>query len=363
MVDDDGGTCPQCGSSEHVAATAVQRLGQWFRYGGRPSSHRCVSCGALWGDYGGVTLFRPRAAWLRWLRLPYDLVETLRHARTWEPVLRFYAIVGGVALGPAIVAAASWPRRRWLILVGTPVAAMAGAFASSLASAPGRQVRRSIGLTLTPRRSMEREFEADIAAIRAGAADLPVLVPVDWDGEVRIGGHGSSAAPDGTWRLSSISVVADDGTRPPHRPQRELVIEVSDEPDASPDEGLLEEFARRELDRTGSLPPPPDTDDDDAITAWIDATEHRRQERAAELAGAWEVVTLEVDGAPVAARAARAGAAAIASFRYADHDVQVHGLGVALGSLRLRRTTDVEPLIAAMRRFYDAVLHHHPEGA
>lgn len=361
MVDGDGGTCPQCGGRVHVPATTAQRLGQWFQYGGRPPSHRCRSCGAVWGDGSGYMLLRARPRWLRWLRLPYDLVETLRHARTWEPVPRFYAIVGGVASGPAIVAAASWPRRRWLILAATPVAAMAGAFVASLASAPGPQVRSSIGMILTWRRSIERELEAGVAAIRAGIADLPVLAPVDWDGEVRIGGHSSSAAPDGAWRLSGISVVADDGTRPPHRPRRGLSIEVSDEPGDWPDEDLLQELARRDLEHRGSLPPPPETEDDDVIRSWFDETDRRERERAAELAGAWEEVTLEVDGAPVVARAVRVGAVAIASFRYADHDVQVHALDVALDGLRLQRTADVEPLIAAMRRFHDALLHDHPD--
>lgn len=206
--------CDQCGGDAFRPASRREQLARWLTHGGGASSAwYCGSCSASWsgGSGYGMAYRTAGSGWRRRVRLPLEVLEALRGARRWHPVPIFYAAVGGLALVPA-VALAALPRSRWWVpLVGVPVAAVAGTFLWSLATAVGRGGRRDVLWRLAPERAWRRELEEEFVGIREQIGGFPLLVPAGWPGELSLDGASWSMPPGGGRVLQEMMVVADQG--------------------------------------------------------------------------------------------------------------------------------------------------------
>ncbi|WP_130649168.1 hypothetical protein [Egicoccus halophilus] len=336
----------------------ARRLRDWFDSGIHGIvRHRCSVCGDASSHGGrGYVLVRPRSRGQQLLRMPVDLVQALRWERTWHPVPRFYAFVGVGALVPATVLAARLPRRRLLALAGTPAAAIVGAFGWSMTTAGGPDGRRAVGMIIAPQRTRQRVEAERLALVRRGVAELPPLVPADWDGEIRLGGHGTSSGPGSDQRLVSVSVTAEHRVTGVGGRVRSLDITV-DRDVARSERDILERLADLERDPDADQPPDEADEADEAtLLRWLQDRDRRREHRAEQLADAWHEITVVVEGAPVTVRQAVGDDAAVAGFRHDGLEVSVEARGLSTDGLRLRRVTDVEPLIDAMLRHERAVL-------
>lgn len=243
--------CDQCGGQRARATSRWERLRWWFVYGrGMAHADVCRSCGAAWGGTSsGYVVLSGRSGWQRWSRMPGQVVAAVRRERTWEPVPRFYAIVGtAAATAAALAAVMTRARARWWWPPMSAAAAIGTGFALSAASAFRRgSAGRAVARVVAPRRAAEAERQA--AAIRHNTSHLGVLVPADW--------HGSLAIRGTRWRgrgrdqqLTGFSVVADDPNIPGHGPRLEILHDLDDMPPVLAEEQAVAMVAGGESQRT-----------------------------------------------------------------------------------------------------------------
>jgi hypothetical protein len=270
--------CEQCGGEAFRPATRREQLGRWYTHGaGAGTAWYCRSCSASWSERSSYhALYRASASgWRRWVRLPFEVLAAVRHARSWHPVPVFYAAVGGVALVPATVVAVLTRVRWWVAIAGVPVAAMVAAFVWSLATAAGRR-RRDVLWRLAPQRAWQQDLEEELAGMREQIGGFELLVPEGWPGTLSLEGASWSIPPRGPRVLHDVRVIADQGDpqldpgrhTPGWRPSTPRV-EIHSTTGAWPtsQDQALREFVERALPA-----PPPDLDD-------IDRERRREMER------------------------------------------------------------------------------------
>ncbi|MEX2501000.1 MAG: hypothetical protein WD336_01380 [Trueperaceae bacterium] len=277
----------------------------------------------------------------------------MRTSRRWEPVPRFYATLGAIALAPAALAAWLAPRRRWLALIGLPATAMVGGLVWSLTSAFDRRGRRTIARHLDPAAGIVRELADEEARIRLAAPRFVLLQPADWDGKILIGGSAFRPAHGGPEEVTEVSVTADQGPLPDRHQGlhdlRALTLRTSNEPFQFPEDNLLWELASLEREAHPDRDPPPTGGDQAEVERWFAAMRVAERRRAGQLAGRWRDVGVTVDDVPVTIRLVDGDGAAIARFDLDGQHVRIEAIGVAIDGLALRRVTDVESLLTAMR--------------
>jgi hypothetical protein len=340
-------------------ATRSERFAHWFDSGsgGSPDWY-CRTCGAPWSDGSGYLFFSPGPRWRKRVRLPLDLLDALRGARTWHPVPRFYAIVGAAALPPAAAVAASTQVRWRVTMVGAPLAAIGGAFLWSLTSGRGHW-RREVLQRLAPERAWSQERVETIAAMREQVGGFRLLAPEGWPGALTLQAGSWSVPPRGRKVLHEVTVVADQGDPlldPDHhtlgwrpaRPRMEVHVSLDPRP--------LEEMAVDRLLDDGF--PPPATPDLEGLEvdrqeatqrlrAWHKEADHERQRREAELVDRWHEGTVSVDGFTVPARLLTHDETdvGVAWFDLEGDGVLVVAEGIDLDAIRLAGVADPEPLI------------------
>lgn len=263
-------------------------------------------------------------------RRALDVLDAVRHARTWHPVPRFYAIVGAIALVPA-VAIAAWTRVRWWVAgLGLPATAIGAAFAASLASARGRAWRDVIR-HLDPERAWREEIEEELTELRAQADTFRLHAPDGWSGELTLGGASWSLPPRGPRVLEEVGVLADHGDP---RTSRSAVpdLDLQDGPQAQR-----------------------------ALIAALEQADLARERREAELADRWRDGRVPIEGVSVPARVLTEDGSdvTVALLEHEGKAVMVVAEGIDLDTLRLVRVVDPLPLVAAYetrrRRVFDEV--------
>jgi hypothetical protein len=295
--------CDRCGSEAVRPGTAWERFRHWVDDGaGGGSAWRCTGCAAAWsGGSGYAVLYHggPRPTW----RVRVTLLDAVREERYWQPVPRFYAGVGVVALVPSALVAAITPVRWGTALVLGPAAAVAGAFVLSLTSVPGHAAREALARAWSPQDIIGRDHERELARLRAQVDRFPLLVPEDWDGEVVVAGSGWRVPRRGQPELTQVVVVADRGD-PVDLAGPRVEVRLSDDP----------------------------TDTDE------------------QLAGTVRRVTVTVDGAPVEVGFVAGRRTQAAVGRLDGRTVHVPGHDVAVEGIALRRVDDPSPLLDAYDR-------------
>jgi hypothetical protein len=352
-------TCDQCGAEAFRPATRRERFAAWFDEGaGGGSAWYCSVCGTSWSSGSGYAVLDAQAGWRRGLRLPLEALRVLRGARTWEPVPRFYAIVGAAALVPAALVASLTRMRWWVALVTVPVGAMVGAFLWSLASGLGRG-RRDVHRLLFPQRGWEREVEDELAGLRDQVGSFTLLAPVGWPGTLTIEGSSWSVPPRGPRELREVAVVADQGD-PSLDPARHVPgwmparprVEVRVTRDPFP---FIDEMAVEELLQWAFPPTPFDPGDLDGLdrvetqrrlVAAHRADHRERERRMAEVGTRWRDGTLVVDGAALPARVLSHADVGLAICTFGEEAVMVVAVGIEVEGLVLERVRDPAPLLA-----------------
>jgi hypothetical protein len=361
-TDDEPQSCEVCGADALRPATRRERLARWFAYGrGGGSAWYCAGCGASWSGGSGYAVLSQRVGWQRGLRLPLDVVEALRGARSWHPVPRFYAIVGVAALAPAAAVAAATRVRWWVALVAVPSASMVGAFLWSLASGLGPRGRRDVLMRVAPQRGWQREVEEEVAGLRRSVGSFTLLAPDGWSGELTVGGASWSRPRRGPMELREVAVVADQGD-PALDPARHtpgwvpagprVEVRVTREPFGFPAEVAVTELVDR------AFPPPSGVledlehlsrqERDQRLLADARTHDREREHRAEALGSRWREGTVVVDGTPVPARLLTHAAAGVATFDLDEEAALVVAVGVEVDGLVLRRVSDPAPLVDAL---------------
>lgn len=354
--------CGRCGGDAFRPATRREQLARWFTHGGGASTAwYCRSCSASWSGGSGysVVFFGSGSRWWRRVRLPFDVLDALRGARTWHPVPIFYAAVGGVALVPAMVVAFLTRMRGWAALVGLPVAAVVVAFVWSLTTAHGRW-RRDVRRRLAPKRARQNELEEELAGIREQIGDFRLLVPAGWPGELSLAGAGWSTPRRGARVLREVTVVADQGDplldpdrqtsgwRPPT--PRVEIRSTSDAAAVLADQALYEfldrAFPSTPVDLEGVEPTDRREIERRKLVAHRER-EQQRQRREVELAERWRDGSVQIDGAATAARLLTHDGTdvGVATFDLDGQGVLVIAEGVDLDTLALAGVTDPVPLV------------------
>ncbi len=356
--------CDRCGGKAFRPATRRDRFTGWFTMGaggGRPG-WRCRTCGVRWSAGSGVAVLY-RVSGGRWgARLPLDVLQVLRGARRWQPVPRFYAIVGAVALVPAlavaVVTAVSW----WVPVTGVPAAAMVGAFLWSLGSAGGRG-RRDVLRRVAPDRAWRQDLEEELAGLREQIGVFRLFKPEGWAGALSLEAGSCSIPRRGPRVLHEVTVVADQGD-PLFDPDRDAPgwrpatprVEIRCFRDTFPDpeEVTLSEFVGRAF--PPSRPVLDDLEGGDRqeaerrMFAALRAHQQERHSREAEWAGRWQDGSVLVDGVAVPARLLTSDDAGVgvAAFVLGSQSVVVVAEGTALGSLTLLGVADPTPLLGEL---------------
>jgi hypothetical protein len=368
--------CDHCGAAAFRPATRRERFAAWFAYGaGGGSAWYCSGCGSSWSGGSSYTILQAETGWRRRLRLPLQVVQALRDARTWHPVPRFYAIVGAAALAPATVAAAVTRVRWWMALAIVPAAAIVVAFLWSLASGLGR-ARSDVYRVLLPRRGWEREVDEELAGLRGQVGGFTLLGPTGWAGSVTVESRGWSVPRDGPRLLHELAVVADQGDPSldparhlpgwaPARPRVE--VRVTRAPLAFPDEVAAEELVQ------WAFPPPPfdpsalaDLDRDEAhrrIVAAHRASDRERERHVTEVSTRWRDTHLVVDGTEVPARCLSHADVGVATLDLGAEAVMVVAVGVEVDGLALERIGDPAPLLAESEARHRRLLGMAPAEA
>lgn len=351
--------CGQCGGEAFRPARRREQLVRWFTHGaGAGAAWYCSGCSASWSGASSYhALYRRSASgWRRWVRLPFDVLAALRHARSWQPVPVFYAAVGGVALVPATVVAALTRARWWMAIAGVPLVAMVGTFLWSLATAAGRG-RRDVLWRLAPERAWPAELEEELAAMRAQIGGFELLVPRSWPGALSLEGGSWSIPRRGPRVMHEVRVIADQGdpqleTRrhlPGWRPSTPRVeIHATDGAWPTPEDQALREFVERAFP-----PPPPELDHvgrhemERRMLAALRDHEQQRQRRETELTDRWRDGHVQVDGVRIAARLLthEDTDVGIATFTDGGRGVMLIGEGIDLNTLTLVRLADPHPFV------------------
>jgi hypothetical protein len=362
--DDEVQVCERCGSDATRPADRWEAFRRWFDDGaGAARGWRCRSCGASW--WGGSTYLVGvhRSGPARALRVPVDVLDAVRAARSWHPVPRFYAIVGAAALVPAALVAAFTGVGWGAALVGVPAAAIAVVFVWSLATGLGRRARQDVMHRLAPARAMQRETDENVTELGRQLGGFTLLAPAIWDGEITIGGVGWSVPPRGPRQLREVTVTADQGDplrdpdvhTPGWRPPGPRVeVRVTDEPHGIGDDEVEHDLAARSVHAEvfgaddEDLGPDQGTSRAETERRLLDrhaAFERAVGARTVELASRWRAGHLTVDGADVTARMLEADGLAAARFDLDGRAMLVTAEGIAADGLALRRVGDPTPLI------------------
>ena len=276
----------------------------------------------------------------------------------------FYAVVGAIAVVPA-VAVAALTRVGWrAAIVGVPVAATVGTFLWSLATAVGRG-RRDVLWRLAPDRAWRRELEEELAGIRTQIGGFHLLVPAGWPGELSIGGCSWSSPPRGPRELREVTVVADQGDplldadrhAPGWRPPtpRVEIRSTRDAWEVAEDQALLE-FVERAFPA-----PPPNLDGVEPtdrgemerrmLARHLDR-ERSRGRREAQLSDRWRDGSVRVDGVAITARLLthHDTDVGVATFALNGQGVLLIAEGRDLDTLGLVGVDDPTPLVDEFER-------------
>jgi hypothetical protein len=293
----------------------------------------------------------PPSAWRRWVRQPFAVLEAVRHARTWHPVPLFYAVVGAIALVPALVLVVLTRVRWWAALLGVPVAAMVGSFLWSMATAVGR--RREVLWRLAPDRAQAEELEEELVSLGEQIGEVPLLVPEGWSGALSLDGAHWSIPPRGPRVLEGVTVIADQGDplvddgwrafgRPPATPRVEvrfsrLLWDVA------------EDQALRELVERAH---PADPAEFDGAERADKADQADQAERAEQLADGWRDGSVQADGAAVPARllTSEDTGVEVATFHRGGWGVLLIAEGTDLDTITLAGVADPAPLVREFER-------------
>lgn len=359
--------CDRCGGDAFRPATRREQLVRWFTHGaGAGTAWYCRSCSASWsGGSSYRALYRTSGAgWRRWARLPLDVLEAVRAARSWHPVPVFYAAVGTIALVPAVAVAALTRVRWWVALVGVPVTAMVVAFLWSLATAVGRG-RRDVLRRLAPERAWRQDLEDELAGIREQIGGFRLLAPEAWPGELSLGGCSWSIPPRGPRVLRGVTVVADQGDpqvdpdshapgwRPP-TPRVEVRV-TRDTWDLGEDQAL-HEFVERAFPASPpnleGVEPVDRQEMERRMSAAHQDREQQRRRREAELAERWRDGSVQVDGVAIAARLLTHDDVDVwvATFSRDGHGVMLVAQGTDPDTLTLGHVADPTPLVDGFER-------------
>lgn len=358
--------CDQCGGEGFRPATRREQLARWFVHGGGAgTAWYCQSCSASWsgGSSYGALYRTSRSGWRRQARLPIDVLEAVRDARTWHPMPLFYAAVGAVAVVPALAVALLTGVRWWVALVGVPVVATVGAFLWSMATAVGHG--RDVLWRLAPERAWRADLEDDLTGLRDQLGGFPLVVPEGWPGALTVDGADWSIPPRGPRVLRGVVVVADQGdplSDPDQqtsgwRPPAPLVeVRYSTIPWDVAEAQALSEFVDRAVPAT-----PGDLDDADQVgrqelerrmLASERDHEQQRQRWEAQLADRWCDGNVQIDGVAVSARLLTHADTdvGVATFSYDGHDVMLIAEGADLEALAFTRVADPTPLVDEFER-------------
>lgn len=344
--------CDQCGGRSVRATSWWERLGQWFLYGGgMAQAYVCRSCGAAWaGGSGGYVVLSGRSGWQRWSRMPGEVVGVVRRERTWEPVPRFYAIVGAGAAVPAAVAAVvTRTRGRWWWPPVSAATAIGTVFALSAVSAfRGGSAGRAIARGLAPGRAAAAELERQVAAVRHSTAHLGVLVPAHWRGSLAI--EGTQWRGRGRERrLTGFSVAAHDHDTPGGEPRLEILHELGDSPQVLVEHQAVAtvvagEFRQTMPDLAALHQAEGQRQVEAAMARWRREADRREQ----QLQDAWQDDHAIVDGRRVPARRLAGQQAQAVVFEHDRRWIAVTATGVELSGLELITTRAIEPLLEDM---------------
>lgn len=352
--------CSGCGALMRPP-TRWEALRRWFDNGsGMVPIYRCEQCGGM--ASGGPVLYRARtrSGLERWLRLPVDVLTTLRQQRTWHPVPRFYAWVMGISLLPAVALAAvtgSW----WLWLLGLPVAGWVTVFVWSLATAfTSGRAGAAVLEVVAPRRARWRRVSREVEVAHRAVEVLPVLAPERWEGPVTIGGVAYSQSRHGEVRVHEMSVIADQDGTASSVPRLRIQIGQSGQP-VEEDDLALRQFVANEVPPPGAPVDHLATAEDafDGESSW-EETEAFIDGQVRELAGQWRPLEVRLDGQPLIARGVTAAGSTLLRFELEGHPITVTAAGLASTSLELVRVADPEPLITAMEQRRHGMLDTHP---
>lgn len=379
--------CDGCGGREVRPARWPARLRYWFWNGGDVRSLQvCADCGEVRSGWGWYGVLRSTPSWQRWVRMPWSLLQALRHARHWLPVPPVYAVVGAAAAvvttGVVVVVR---PRPSWVWPPVAAVTAMVAVFVWSLTTAFGQgRARDALGMAVAPRRTMlataRAEAEAEAVVLRDGLAGRALLVAavgtaapwidgVGWrdrldrpddPGRAGLDGSGRRGRRDRPRELTSVSVRA--GVGPPDTPPEEQVawVRTVHELEGHPPElpGMLERVLLAELvdheshDRRPDLAEVADAPAPhrrDRLHALME--EHHRRCRAREeaLARSWADVVVLVDGEQVTARRVVGDGIQVARLTHGDAWIGLVAVGVDLDRCPLTTLHDLGPLFEDRR--------------
>lgn len=344
--------CSQCGGRSVRATSSWERLGRWFVYGGgMAQAYVCRSCGAAWaGGSSRYVMLSGRSGWQRWLRMPGQVVAAVRRERTWEPVPRFYAIVGaGTAVPAAVAAVVTRARGRWWWPPVSAATAIGTVFALSAVSAfRGGSAVRAIARLVAPRRAAAAEMERQAAAVRHSTAHLGVLVPAQWRGSLAI--EGTRWRGRGRHRrLTGFSVAAHDLDAPDGEPRVEILHEFGGMPQVLVEHQAVATVVALESRQTmPDLAALHETEGQGQIEAAMARWRREADRREQQLQDAWQDDHVIVDGRRVPARRLAGRQAQAAVFEHDRCRIAVTATGAELSGLELTATRAIEPLLDGM---------------